>query len=86
MNQIRETDRFDCKVIKVISNLSWKGITVEEKSTRGRVYFGRVNGEFDIKPGDTLYIGVRPVYEVEGKTMTVTLYDAEDKKLDWTLI
>ncbi|MGB9928417.1 MAG: hypothetical protein ACPK85_08435 [Methanosarcina sp.] len=86
MSEIREVDRFECTVIKVIPNLSWKGITVEEKSTRGRVYFGRVNGDLDIKPGDTLYLGIRPVYDIDDKTMTVTLYDAENKKLDWTLV
>jgi hypothetical protein len=86
MNEIRETDRFECKVVNVVQNLAWKGITVEEVATKGRVYFGRVNGELEINPGDTLYLGIRQVYEVEDKTMRVTLYDAEDKKLDWTLL
>jgi hypothetical protein len=45
-----------------------------------------VNGELDINYGDTLYIGIRQVYDVEDKTMQVTLYDAENKKLDWTLV
>ncbi|AYK14241.1 MAG: hypothetical protein ACOX7X_06325 [Methanosarcina flavescens] len=86
MNEIREVDRFECRVVNVIKNLMWKGVTVEEKGTKGRVYFSRVNGELDINHGDTLYIGVKPVYEIEGKTMEVTLYDAENKKLDWTLV
>ncbi|AKB14297.1 hypothetical protein SAMN02910340_01838 [Methanosarcina thermophila] len=86
MNEIREADRFECRVVNVIKNLMWKGVTVEEKGTKGRVYFSRVNGDLDINYGDTLYIGVKPVYDIEGKTMEVTLYDAEDRKLDWTLI
>jgi hypothetical protein len=86
MNEIREMDRFKCKVTSVIQNLIWKGVTVEENYTGGRVYFGRVNGEIDITQGDILYIGIRPIYELEDKTMRVTLYDSEDKKLDWTLI
>ena len=86
MNEIREVDRFECRVVNVIKNLMWKGVTVEEKGTKGRVYFSRVNGDLDINYGDTLYIGVKPVYDIEGKTMEVTLYDAEDRKLDWTLI
>ena len=86
MNEIREVDRFECRVVNVIKNLMWKGVTVEEKGTKGRVYFSRVNGELDINHGDTLYKGVKPVYEIEGKTMEVTLYDAENKKLDWTLV
>lgn len=86
MNEIRETDRFECQVLSVIQNLVWKGVTVQEIKTRGRVYFGRVNGELDINLGDTLYIGVRPVYDIEDKTMRVTLYDTEDNKLDWTLV
>lgn len=86
MNEIRETDRFECVVLSVIQNLMWKGITVEEKDTKGRVYFGRVKGELDIKEGDTLYLGIRPTYDIEDKTMKVFLYDAENNKLDWTLV
>lgn len=86
MNEIREVDRFECTVMNVIQNLIWKGVTVEEKGTKGRVYFGRVNGELNINYGDTLYLGIRPIYEIEDKTMRVTLYDTEDKKLDWTLL
>ena len=86
MTEIREVDRFECRVISVIQNLIWKGVTVEEKNTRGRVYFGRVKGEIEIIPGDTLYLGIKPIYEIEDKTMNVTLYDAENKKLDWTLV
>ena len=86
MTEIREVDRFECRVISVIQNLIWKGVTVEEKNTRGRVYFGRVRGEIEINPGDTLYLGIKPIYEIEDKTMNVTLYNAEDKKLDWTLV
>lgn len=86
MNEIREADRFECKVINIIQNLTWKGVAVQEKSTSGRVYFGRVNGEHEINLGDTLYIGIKPVYEVEDKTMRVTLYNAENKQLDWTLV
>ncbi|MCQ1535597.1 hypothetical protein FTO70_07885 [Methanosarcina sp. KYL-1] len=86
MNEIREIDRFECVVVNVIKNLIWKGITVEEKDTGGRVYFGRVNGELEIKEGDALYLGVRPTYDIEDKTMKVTLYDAADNKLDWTLV
>lgn len=86
MNEIRETDRFECVVINVIQNLIWKGITVEEKDTRGRVYFGRVNGELDINHGDVLHLGIRQIYDIEDKTMRVTLYDAEGNKLDWTLV
>jgi hypothetical protein len=86
MNDIREVDRFECKVTNVIQNLSWKGVAVEETSTKGRVYFGRVNSEFDINQGDTLYLGIKPVYDTEDKTMRVTLYDAENRQLDWTLL
>lgn len=86
MNEIKETDRFECMVINVIKNLTWKGVTVEEKGTKGRVYFARVNGEFDLQEGDALYLGVQPLYEVEDKSMKVFLYDAENNKLDWTLL
>jgi hypothetical protein len=86
MNEIREADRFECQVINVIQNLVWKGVTVQEKSTSGRVYFGRVISELEINPGETLYLGIKPVFEVEDKTMRVTLYNAENKQLDWTLV
>jgi hypothetical protein len=86
MNEIREADRFECQVINVIQNLIWKGVTVREKSTSGRVYFGRVNGDLEINLGDTLYLGIKQVYDLEEKTMRVTLYNAENKQLDWTLV
>lgn len=86
MNEIHETDRFECQVINVIQNLTWKGVTIQETSTKGRVYFGRVNGELEINLGDTLYLGIKQVYDIEDKTMRVTLYDAENKQLDWTLL
>jgi hypothetical protein len=86
MNEIREADRFECQVINVIQNLIWKGVTVQEKSTSGRVYFGRVNGELEINLGDTLYLGIKQVYDIEEKTMRVTLYNAENKQLDWTMV
>ncbi|MCC4771702.1 hypothetical protein FXV91_16485 [Methanosarcina sp. DH2] len=86
MNEIREVDRFECSIINVIQNLAWKGVTVEEKDTKGRVYFGRVNGEIEINPGDTFYLGIKQIYEIEDKTMRVTLYDAKNKALDWTLV
>ena len=86
MDEIREADRFECQVINVIQNLVWKGVTVQEKSTSGRVYFGRVTGELEINLGETLYLGIKPVFEVEDKTMRVTLYNAENKQLDWTLV
>ncbi|MDI9395576.1 MAG: hypothetical protein QM426_09240 [Euryarchaeota archaeon] len=86
MYEIRETDRFECRVISVIKNLAWKGVTVEENDTKGRVYFGRVNGETEINPGDTFYLGIKPIYEIEDKTMRVTLYNAEDEQLDWTIL
>ncbi|MDD2438706.1 MAG: hypothetical protein PHD41_00560 [Methanosarcinaceae archaeon] len=86
MNEIKETDRFECTVINIIKNLAWKGITVEENATKGRVYFARVSGAETLKEGDTLYLGVRPLYDIEDKSMRVTLYDAENNKLDWTLL
>jgi hypothetical protein len=86
MNEIREVDRFECRVIRVTKNLAWKGVTVEEKDTKGRVYFGRVSGEIEINPGDTFYLGIKPIYEIEEKTMRVTLYNPENKPLDWTLV
>ena len=88
MGELKESDRFECKVINVIDNLAWKGITVEEVKSEGRVYFARVIAEnCDIKPGDTLYIGAKQItYDLEDKKMEVTLYDADDNKLDWTLV
>ncbi len=88
MGELKECDRFECKVINVIENLVWKGVTVEEVKSEGRVYFARVKAEnSDIKPGDTLYIGAKQItYDLKEKEMEVTLYDADDNKLDWTLV
>ncbi|MGB3907657.1 MAG: hypothetical protein WBL02_04390 [Methanomethylovorans sp.] len=88
MEEISESDRFECKVINVISKGDWYGVTVEEIASGGRVYFGRTKPElFNYKPGDILYIGVKALtIELEDRTMEVSLYDADDNKLDWTII
>jgi len=85
--EILETDRFDCVVVNVIKNMSYQGVTVEEPYSNGRVYFGKVPADFDVQIDDVLFIGVRPLGENKtAGSMEVYLYDAEDKKLDWTLI
>lgn len=88
MSEVKESDRFECVVINVIDSLMWKGVVVEEKRSGGRIYFGKVKPEgFDHVPGDILYIGVRKLpYGVEEMSAEVSLYDADDRKLDWTFI
>lgn len=84
---IVESDRFDCVVINVIETLQYKGVTIEEPYSKGRVYFGKVPGDIDIKVGDILYIGAKPLGEDPTKgSMEVHLYDKDDNKLAWTLI
>ena len=88
MTEIEETDRFECKVVNVIDNLQWKGVTVEDEDSGGRVYFSKVknNGE-NIEVGSSLYIGVRLLsHELDEMNMEVHLYDKEDNELDWTII
>ncbi|MGP8321474.1 MAG: hypothetical protein ACT6FE_04015 [Methanosarcinaceae archaeon] len=88
MSDINESDRFECVVISIIKNLMWKGVTVEDVESGGRVYFGRVNeDENEINIGDVLYIGAKPLtYDLEEKEMEISLYNADNKKIDWTLI
>lgn len=88
MEGISESDRFECRVITVISKGDWYGVTVEEIASGGRVYFGRTKPElFNYEPGDILYIGVKTLpIELEDRTMEVSLYDADDNRLDWTII
>jgi len=88
MEGISESDRFECRVITVISKGDWYGVTVEEIDSGGRVYFGRTKPElFNYEPGDILYIGVKALpIELEDRTMEVSLYDADDNRLDWTII
>ncbi|MEZ5333749.1 MAG: hypothetical protein R2741_00130 [Methanolobus sp.] len=92
MSEVNESDRFECIIINVIDTLMWKGVTVEEVESGGRVYFGKVKVEgFDYAPGDTLYIGVKRLpYDLEDTEiemdMEVSLYDADDKRLDWTFL
>lgn len=88
MEGINESDRFECKIITVISKGDWYGVTVEEIASRGRVYFGRTKPDrFNYVPGDTLFIGVKTLATpLEDRTMEVSLYDADDNKLDWTII
>ncbi len=86
--EILPDDRFDCVVINVISTMGYKGVTIEEPYSKGRVYFGKVPGDVNIEVGDVLYIGAKPLGDENDKTgsMEVYLYDAQDRKLDWTLI
>ncbi|HJH32428.1 MAG TPA: hypothetical protein C5S50_09715 [Methanosarcinaceae archaeon] len=88
MSEISESDRFECVVINVIENLLWKGVTVEDVESGGRVYFGKVKAdENEINPGDTLYVGAKPItYDLEEKEMEITLYNTDNEKIDWTLI
>ena len=48
-------------------------MTVEEKAHKEGCTSGRVNGDIEINPGDTFYLGIRPIYEIEDKTMSYTL-------------
>ncbi len=88
MSEVNENDRFECVIINVIDTLRWKGVVVEESGSGGRVYFGKVQAEgFNYAPGDILYIGVkRLAQEFEEMKMEVSLYDSEDRKLDWTFL
>ncbi len=88
MSEVNESDRFECVVINVIDSLMWKGVVVEETRSGGRVYFGKVKPEnFNYGPGDILYLGMKKLpYGTEEMSAEVSLYDAEDKKLDWTFI
>ena len=88
MNEISESDRFECVVINVIQNLNWIGATVEDINSGGRVYFGKIKSDInEINVGDTLYMGAKPItYDLEDKEMEVSLYDGDDNKIDWTLI
>ena len=89
MTTISENDRFECKVVNIIENLKqWKGVTVEDVESGGRVYFAKVKAEdFNIVIGDSLYIGVKELpYGLEEMSMEVHLYDGEDNELDWTII
>lgn len=88
MNEISESDRFECKIINIINKGDWYGVTVEEIGSKGRVYFGRTKPElFHYEIGDILYIGVKKLsIELEDRNIEVSLYDGNNSKLDWTFI
>lgn len=88
MDEINESDRFECKIINIISKGDWYGVTVEEIQSQGRVYFGRTKPKlFQYEIGDILYIGVKKLsVELEDRTIEVSLYDKNDNKLDWTFL
>lgn len=88
MSEVNESDRFECVVVNVIDTLMWKGVVVQEIESGGRVYFGKVKAEgFAYGAGDILYIGVKPLpYELEEMKMEVSLYDADNQRLDWTFL
>lgn len=85
--EIEPSDRFECKVIDIIDNLKWKGITVQEPVTGGIVYFARTSPEENIEIGDTLYLKVQELpHELDEMGAEVHLLDKNDKKIDWTYI
>lgn len=88
LSEINESDRFECVVINLIENISWIGVTVEDIHSGGRVYFGKVKAdENEINVGDTLFLGAKPItYDLEEKEMEVSLYNADNERIDWTLI
>ncbi|SFM19054.1 hypothetical protein [Methanolobus profundi] len=88
MTEVNESDRFECVIINVIDTLMWKGVVVEEIESGGRVYFGKVKAEgFNYGPGDVLYVGMKRLpQELEDLSMEVSLYDADNKRLDWTFL
>ncbi|WP_406656940.1 hypothetical protein V7O62_13905 [Methanolobus sp. ZRKC2] len=88
MSEVNESDRFECVVVNVIDSLMWKGVVVEETRSGGRVYFGKVKPEdFNYGPGDILYIGIKKLpIGMEDINTEVSLYDADDRRLDWTFL
>ncbi|WP_462272944.1 hypothetical protein [Methanohalophilus sp.] len=87
MTEIEESDRFECKVVNIINNLKWKGVMVKEIKSGGNVYFARTDPTKDLKPGDTLYLGVKELpSQMEEMQAEVTLYGKNDEKIDWTFI
>ena len=88
IGDISESDRFECVVINVIQNLNWIGATVEDVHSGGRTYFGKIKSdENEIKIGDTLYLGAKPItYDLEDKEMEISLYNTDNERIDWTLI
>lgn len=88
MAEVHESDRFECVIVNVFDKGPWKGVVIEEVRSGGRVYFGRTKAEsFRYQPGDSLFIGARPMaYPAEDRTTEITLYDEEGNKLDWTYI
>ncbi|MDG6244023.1 MAG: hypothetical protein QCH31_06475 [Methanolobus sp.] len=88
MSEVNESDRFECIIVNVIDSLRWKGVVVEEIESGGRVYFGKIDPEcFEYVPGDILYIGVKRLpYEFDEMKIEASLYDADDRKLDWTFL
>ena len=55
MNEIREADRFECRVVSVIKNLMWKGVTVEEKGTKAGYISAELMVDLDISTAILLY-------------------------------
>lgn len=88
MSEISESDRFECIVVNVIQNLNWVGATVEHIDSGGRVYFGKIKAdENEINIGDTLYLGAKPLpFELDEMEMEISLYNADNEKIDWTMI
>ena len=89
MTNIDKNERFECRSVNIIDNMKqWKGVTVEDVDSGGRVYFARVNAEkFGYDIGDSLFIGVEELpYGIDEMSVKVRLYDDQDNELDWTIL
>jgi hypothetical protein len=85
--EIGPEDRFECKVIDVIDNLRWKGITVQESVTGGIVYFARVSPDENIGTDDTFYLQIRELpHELDEMGAEIRLVDENGRIIDWTYI
>ncbi len=85
--EVDPSDRFECRIVNIIDNLKWKGVTVEELVTKGIAYFARVSPEENLQLGDILYLRVRELpHDLDEMGAEIHLLDENDRKIDWAFI
>jgi len=85
MNQT--TKQIPCEIISIEEGRTWNNVTVQRKSSKKRLFFGKARKDVDLNIGDTAYIEVEVMpSELPETPLRVTLYSEEGTKIDWTII
>ncbi len=85
MNQ--STKKIPCEILSIVEGKTWNNIVVQRKVSKKRLFFGKSKKDLDINVGDEAYLEIEVMpSELPESPLSVTLYDMNGVKIDWTII